>query len=169
MSDKSNRLTLAQVKDTQEYAALTGKQQLFIETYCAGGIDTGTYDPVMATLTAYKCKSKENARVMSYSLMANIRIVAVLNRHFNREPIEEFVLQIDRAIQNKKLTVAQLGALKLKSELLGYTTKLPGATDHAIDNVPPDVASATRAAKKAARKPPTRHEDIEVPNQFSQH
>ncbi len=169
MNEKSKRLTLAEIKNTQEYSLLTGKQQLFIETYVQGGIDTGTYDPIAATLTAYKCKSRENARVMSYSMMANIRIVAVLNRHFNREPIEEFLIQIDRAIQNKKLSIAQLQALKLKGDILGYATRLPGTIGQATDAMIVGAASAAKAAKKAARKHPTHQEDIEVPNQFSQH
>ncbi len=169
MSDKSKRLTLAEIKNTQEYSLLTGKQQLFCESYIQGGIDTGTYDPVGSALMSYACKSKENARVMSYSLMANIRIVAVLNRHFNREPIEEFVIQIDRAIQNKKLSIAQLQALKLKGDVLGYTTRLPGTNGQSTDTILAEVASTTKAAKKAARKKPTYSEDIEVPNQFSQH
>ena len=162
----STRLNLDQVKDTQEYSVLTGKQQLFVETYIRGGIDTGTYDPIGATLTAYTCKSRENARVMSYSLMANIRIVAVLNRHFNREPIEEFVTQLDRAIRNKKLTIAQFEVLKLKGDILGYTTRLPGVNHSASGTLPPDVVAATKAAKKAARKAPVRKEPV---NQFDDH
>jgi hypothetical protein len=164
MTDKSRRLTLEQVKDTQEYSLLTGKQQLFVETYIAGGIGTGTYDPISATLISYNCKSRENARVMSYSLMANIRIVAALNRHFNREPLEEFLIQVDRAIQNKKLSIAQLNALKLKADICGYSARLPGTDRQATDAIPPDVAAATKAAKKAARKQPVRKE---APNQFA--
>jgi hypothetical protein len=169
MSDKSKRLPLEEIKNLQEYAVLTGKQQLFIETYCQGGIDTGIYDPIVATLTAYKCKSKENARVMSYSLMANIRIVAVLNRHFNREPIEEFLIQVDRAIQNKKLSVAQLNALKLKGDVLGYTTRLPGTNNYPLGTVPPDVQKTLDASRKAKRAKPVRAPQPETPNPYINH
>lgn len=165
----TKRLTLDEVKATQEYSILTGKQQLFTETYIAGGIGTGTYDPIEATMTAYSCKSKENARVMSYSLMANIRIVAVLNRHFNREPLEEFLIQVDRAILNKKLSVANLNALKLKADILGYGARLPGVGGTATGTLPPDVVDATKAAKKAARKKPVRPAPPEPENQFSNH
>jgi hypothetical protein len=156
MSDISKRLTLAQIKDTQEYSILTGKQQLFCETYIQGGIDTGTYEPIDATMTAYKCKSRENARVMSYALMSNIRIIAVLNRHFNREPIEEFLIQIDRAIQNKKLRPAQLQALKLKGDILGYTTRLPGTNNFPIGTIPPDVQKNLEETRKAKKAKPVR-------------
>ena len=163
----NKRLTLAEVKDTQEYSILTGKQQLFAETYIASGIGTGTYDPIAATLLAYTCKSKENARVMSYALMANIRIVAVLNRHFNREPLEAFLIQVDRAIQNKKLSVAQMNALKLKADILGYGARLPGTDRNATDAIPPDVRAASKAAKKAARKKPVRLAAPEPSNPFA--
>ena len=169
MSDITRRLTLEQIKDTQEYSILTGKQQLWCETYIRSGIDTGTYDPILATQTAYICKSRENARVMSYSLMANIRIVAVLNRHFNREPIEEFLIQVDRAIQNKKLSVAQLNALKLKGDILGYTTRLPGTNNFPAGTIPPDVTAATQAAKKAARKKPGRETIRITPSIYDNH
>src|SRR5579864_2503363 len=142
----SNKLTLEEIKTTQEYSILTGKQQLFIETYIRSGLDTGTYDPVLAAQTAYTVKNRENARVMSYALMANIRIVAVLNRHFAKEPLAEFIEQVDRAIRNKKLSVAQLQALKLKGDLLGYTTRLPGTNNTALGTLPPDIVAATLAA-----------------------
>ena len=165
----STRLTLEQVRTTQEYSVLTGKQQCFIDTYVKSGLDTGTYDPVISAFTAYTCKSMENARVMSYALMSNIRIVAVLNRHFNKEPLEEFIEQINRAIRNKKLTVAQMQALKLKGDVLGYTTRLPGTNNFPLDTIPPDIQAGTLAAKKAKRKPPTRPEKPEPPWEYADH
>jgi hypothetical protein len=166
---KTTRLTLLQIKDTQEYSVLTGKQQLFVETYCKTGIDTGTYDPVFATMQAYACKTREVARIMSYSLMANIRIVAVLNRHFNRTPIEEFLTLLDHAIRNKKLTVAQFQALKLKGDILGYTTRLPGTNNMPLSSLPPDVVAATDEARKAKRKKPVRAEKPEEPWEYANH
>lgn len=166
MSDKSKRLTLEEIKATQEYSILTGKQQMFVETYCAGGIDTGTYDPKNAAMFAYSCKSIEVARIMSYALMANIRIVAVLNRHFNREPLEEFLIQLDRAILNKKLTVAQFNALKLKGDILGYTTRLPGTANMPAGVLPPDVVEATKVARNEKRKKPERTPKVKPASEF---
>ena len=88
--DKKKRLSLEEIQGLAEYQRLTQKQQLFVATYCAGGLLDGRYDAVSATHTAYQCKSREVARIMSYSLLQNMRIVEVLNRHFNAEPIEEF-------------------------------------------------------------------------------
>jgi len=143
---KSKRLTLEELQMTPEYQRLTRKQQLFVATYVAGGLLDGQYDAVEATRTAYKCKTVENARVMSYSLLQNIHIVEVLNRHFNVEPIEEFLRTLDRAIQNKKLTQAQISALYLKARILGFDSKLPGKKS--LTGVIADVVEGSKKKKK---------------------
>jgi hypothetical protein len=151
-TEQRKKMLVEDLQLTQEFQRLTPKQRLFVATYCAGGLLDGNYDPVTATQTAYVCKSAEVARIMSYSLMQNIRVIAVLNRHFNTEPIEEFLVQVDRAIHNKKLTVPQLQALKLKGDILGYTTRLPGMNNFPQGTIPPAVLEATRAARKAKKK-----------------
>jgi len=153
MSDTVERMPLAELELTQEYQRLTPKQKLFVSTYVASGILDGVYDSVAATNTAYRCKSLECARIMSYSLMQNIRIVAVLNRHFNTTPIEAFLIQVDRAILNKNLTTAQLGALKVKADLLGYAARLPSVDRQGVGIVPPDVLEAEKKKRRKHRKP----------------
>lgn len=145
------KLGLDELEQTQEYQSLTPKQRLFCATYCAGGLLNGVYDPVAATQTAYVCKNAESARVMSYALMSNIRIVEVLNLHFNSEPVEQFIVQLNRAIRNKNLTQAQLWALRLKADIMGFTAKLPVVTDKQPE-IPTDVQEATKEARKAQRK-----------------
>ena len=113
------RMPMADLEKTQEFQQLTKKQQLFVRTYCEAGLTTGNYDSVEATMTAYNCKNLETARIMSYGQMSNIRIIAVLSRHFCRTPIEDFMVLVDRAIANKKLSMAQIQALRLKFEILG--------------------------------------------------
>ena len=147
----SQRLTLDQLKQTMEYKKLTQKQQLFVATYCEGGLVDGNYDAVGATRTAYQCKSLEVARIMSYSLLANIRIIAVLNLHFNVTPTEDFMVMLDRAIRNKNFTMAQLGAMKLKCELMKIGNRLPGTSSVGI--LPDDILEASRAAKKTKKAP----------------
>ena len=146
MSDASKKLTVEQLQETQEYQRLTQKQQLFVATYCAGGLLDGKYDAVAATRTAYQCKSAEVARIMSYSLLQNIRIVEVLNRHFGVTPIEEFLVQVNRAINNKHLTTAQMDALKLKGDLLGYANRIPN--HQSVGAIPSDVLEESRKARK---------------------
>lgn len=162
MSDPSTRLPLAELEKTQEYQRLTQKQKLFVATYCESGLTTGTYDAIQATLTAYQCKSAEVARIMSYSLLANIRIVAALNRHFNTSPIEEFLVMLDRAISNKKLTMAQLGALKMRCDLLGFGTRLPNK--QSIGAIPDDILAESRKPKGNAPKDLAKPKKGQIPN-----
>ena len=136
IKEERKRLTLDEIQALAEFQRLTQKQRLWVLTYCGGGLLDGVYDPIAATRTAYAAKSEEVARVMSYPIMQNIRIIAVLNRHFNAEPLEDFLVQVDRAIINKKLTIAQLQALKLKGDVLGYTTRLPGTNNHPPGTIP---------------------------------
>ena len=148
--EPKQRLSLEQVKETTEYKKLTPKQQLFVATYIAGGLADGNYDAVHATRTAYPCRSEEVARIMSYAIMANIRIIAVLNRHFGAEPIEEFLVLLDRAINNKRITIAQVNALKLKCDILGYANRLPGIK-YATGVIPEDILEASRKERKAKK------------------
>lgn len=150
------KLTLDEVQQTQEYAILTPKQQLFVASYIQGGMQTGIYDPVSAVQLSYHCENPESARVMSYAMMNNIRIIEALNRHFNSEPIESFLKEVSRAIRNKKLSVSQVQALKLKADLLGFAARLPGASHQSINTIPKDVIAASKAARKAKRKTPVR-------------
>jgi hypothetical protein len=152
MHEQPPRLSLEELQTTLEYQKLTQKQQLFVATYCAGGLLDGNYDHVAATRTAYECKSLEVARIMSYALMANIRIVAVLNRHFNATPIEEFIVMLDRAIRNRKLTTAQLLALKLKGDVMGFTSRLPGTANMPLGFIPPAIREDTLQRQKAKKQ-----------------
>jgi len=121
----SERLPIEELEKTQEFQKLTPKQQLFVRGYVESGRLHGGYDAVFATLGAYECKSPEIARIMSYTLMQNIRIVAVLSRHFGTTPVEEFLLTLDRAIHNKNISLAQVEALRMKCSILGYENRLP--------------------------------------------
>jgi hypothetical protein len=148
MSDKS-KMPLDELQATSEYLKLTQKQQLFVSTYVAGGLADGHYDAVQAVRTAYNCKTLEVARIMSYAIMGNIRIIAVLNRHFQATPTEELLVAIDRAINNKKLTMAQLYALKLKCDVLGLANRIPNHQSPGI--IPQDVLEES---KKKPKTPP---------------
>lgn len=148
--DEDVRIKLDDLVLTPEYQRLTQKQRLWIATYIAGGMLDGNYDPIAATRTAYECKTPEVARIMSYSVMMNMRIIEVLNRHFNKAPIEEFLTLLDRAIHNKKVTIAQVNALKLKADILGFGSRIPNK--QAFDGVPLDVKADSKARRKAKRQ-----------------
>lgn len=152
MADRK-RMELDELRLTAEFLKLTEKQRLFVETYCApDGDGNPNYNAVAATYTAYKCKTMEIARILSYALLQNTRIMIVLNRHFNRTPTEEFLINLDRAIHNKNLTIAQVQALRMQCDLLGYENRLPtlGAP---TDVIPKEIRKAAKAERKAKAKP----------------
>jgi len=154
------RMSMEELRTTREYARLTERQKMFIETYCSAGLVDGKYDAVVATLLAYKCKDAEVARIMSYSLMANIRIVAVLDRHFGETPVESFLKTLERAIHNKKLTIAQLQALRLKCDIMGFASGIPRGNfgTHDLTNRPsaaqPGASKPKKPKKTASKTPP---------------
>ena len=152
---ESKRMPLEDLRKTPEYTRLTPKQKMFVDTYCSSGAVDGQYDAVAATQAAYKCKSAEVARVMAYSLLANINLVAVLNRHFGTEPIDAFLATLDRAVHNKKLTLAQLGALQLQCEVMGFGTKIIPSPDHGFlaKDPTPKAEKKPRKTQKAPKTP----------------
>jgi len=117
----TERTSLSEIEKTPEYKKLRRKQKLFVATYIQSGIDTGTYDATGSVLASYACADWETARRMSYGLLKNVKIAEVLNLHFSLTPRERFIASLNRAIRNKKLTMAQFRALQQKAESLGFT------------------------------------------------
>jgi hypothetical protein len=164
MSELSKRLSLSELEKLPEYIRLTPKQKLFVATYCEGGLVDGNYDPIAATQTAYQCKSLEIARVMSYALLANIRIIAILNRHFGTTPSEAFLEIVDRAIHNKKLTVTQMDAIRLKARLLGFDSGiLPMNSEYQ------DARKKARREKRKQESGPIVVKTKPTPSQYDNH
>lgn len=159
----SKRISLDELRTTPEYIRLTPKMKMFIDSYCSAGAIDGNFDAVAAINQAYRCKSYEVARIMSYSILANIKIVAVLNRYFGTEPVDSFLANLDRAVRNKRLTLAQLGALRLQCDVLGIGTKIPANFGGQPPKADPPVKDKrskkpkkTTSTKSAAPPPPGR-------------
>lgn len=161
MAEAMKRLSLAELRATSEFQRLTQKQQLFVATYCEQGLVDGKYDPIAATRTAYECKNLESARVMSYSLMQNIRIVSVLNLHFNVTPTEDYIRMLERAVRNKNLTNAQLGAMRLLAEVKGIKTAIP--FNHSLSSVAEDLAAEKREQAKDKKRKAKQDPDTKPP------
>jgi len=153
------KMDLENLVKTQEYNRLTPKQRMFVSTYIQSGLETGIYDQVTAVKSAYDCKNEESARIMGYSMLANINVIQVLNRHFGTEPIDQFLVTLERAIRNRNLTVAQFHALKLYCDLKGFENALSRAVA-----VPPENSSPARKVRKARIKPAAVLPDSDVYN-----
>lgn len=160
----TDKMSLEELQKTEEYIRLTPKQQLWVSTYIQNGMEHGDYNPILATKLAFSCQTDESARTMSYSLMYNIHIVEVLNLHFRTEPIDAFLKLIDRAINNKKITHAQVELLRLKCEILGLKNRLPVYNGEeggvrlpeGVENVPAvsiDPENRRPQTRKPGRKP----------------
>lgn len=150
------RLSREELEKTQEYQSLTPKQQHWVSTYVEIGISTGKFDAVDATLMSYKCKNREVARIMSYSITQNTRIIDVLNLFYGSDPVQSFLKDLNRAIRNKHLTQAQVTALNLKARVLG----IPNIIKSDETSVPvlqpelrPDRSGVGRGKKKAKAEP----------------
>ena len=84
-------MPVSEIEKIPEYQRLTRKQKLFVSTYIQGG------DAVAATLAAYQCADWSTARRMAYTLLKNVKIAEVLNLHFCPEPLEKFIVVLNRA------------------------------------------------------------------------
>jgi len=154
----SEKLTLEELTKTREFQQLTEKQRLFVATYVESGINDNKYDAVGAAMTAYGAKNRNVARIMSYSLLQNIRIIQVLNLHFNTTPTEAFLTQIERAIHNKRLTPQQVSAMWLKCQVLGLgqSLKKNKKIREAIEKDSKDDKPARKRKGPPPEDPPTK-------------
>ena len=126
-SEVGNRMNLAELSKTMEFRLLSPKMARFVETYLQGFIETGALDPLAATQSSYDCRTEESARVFGYQLLANSKIVAVLDQFFGIDPEKAFIRTLKRAMHNPKIPVAQVDAMRLYMRLTGITA--PGGLE----------------------------------------
>lgn len=117
-------LTLDQLRQQEAYLALTEKQQTLVEIF----IRTGSR--LESVLAAYSCKSREQARVMSYTIFSNPAIIAALAVARGEDPEKaKFLAELERAITKPK-SQARLTALRLLAQIRGY---IPSAAEPVKD------------------------------------
>ncbi len=135
---------------TFEYRHLTPKMQEWISTYLQGFLDTGKFDVLAATKAAYVCKNDESTRVLGYQITGNPKIILALNRFFGVTQKDLFLKQLERAIYDKKITLAQIRALELAAHANGWTTGLPRHQDL---RVKPPAKSRAKSPKVTPADP----------------
>jgi len=84
----------AEFEKTAEWARLSVRQKMFVQTYVSSG-----RDQVLATTCAYETSSKENTRIFSYELIKQPDIVQAMNRYYNLSPRDIFIQDIQRDIK----------------------------------------------------------------------
>jgi hypothetical protein len=103
----------AEFSKTREWAQLSVRQQMFVQTYVASG------DRVLATTCAYETSSKENTKIFSYSLIKKSAIVNALNRYYQLSPRDIFVRELEADIRETEVgSPARIELQKLKAQVL---------------------------------------------------
>jgi hypothetical protein len=150
------RMSLYDLARTKEFDSLTLKMQKFLVIYLRSLTPTGVADPLASVKAVYNCKSDQNARILGFQLLANPKIILVLNRFFGVSPDDAFLAQLQKSIFNKKLTTAQVDALKLYSAIHGIEKTAVGisvnklsAKNHGHKNEP-EVSATTTARQVPA-------------------
>jgi len=118
----NQQLNAYELSQTVEFGHLSPKMATWVLTYVQNYLDTGTFDPLAATRASYECATEESARTFGYQLMANPKVLITLNRFFGNSPEQSFLEQVEKAIYSRKLSVAQVDALKLYSNLQGWSS-----------------------------------------------
>jgi hypothetical protein len=141
MSSIKERLSFEQLKQEPCFTNLTPKQRLMIETFIASNGDR-----VLAVKTAYNAKTLDIARVMAYELFENPKIIACLAIYFQDDPLDVFKRDVQRAWRNKRLSIAQVQAMKLYCDVNGWGSgSLPNLHG-------PGSAEPARSAKQSRAK-----------------
>jgi hypothetical protein len=138
---KKERLTFEQLRAEPVFRDLTPRQQKMIETFIASNGDR-----LQAVQSAYNAKSAEVARVMAYEFFASHKVVACLTAYFQDDPLEVFKRDLRRAMTSKKLTVAQVQAMKIYCDVHGWGSKsLPDL--HGRDAKPDEDAAVSETPR----------------------
>jgi hypothetical protein len=117
----NERLPISALMLHPDFLQLTPKMQTFLARYVATGLTTGTYDTIGAVMAAYKTTPK-NAQIMSYRLLSNKKIAAILDLHFGRAPVDAVMHEVSQALRKSvkndmkqfgRLTYTTVNALKV--------------------------------------------------------
>ncbi len=115
MPSIKERLPLEQLAQERCYLDLTPKQQKLVKTFIESNGNR-----ILAVTTAYDVKNAEVARVLSYEVFANPKIIACLAIYFQDDPLDVFKREVERAWRNRRLSVAQVQAMKIYCDLNGW-------------------------------------------------
>ena len=122
-SEVDQRVPLQKLRETPEWSFLSDKQSRFCARYLESGL-AGNYDAKSAMRSAYDSSSAKNLSCLTYEVLANPRVRAVLAIHFRQAPIDVFLADLEKTIRKEKGT-AKVEALKLYAEI--QDRKISGA------------------------------------------
>ena len=111
-------MTEAEIRKLPSYLDLTEKQRALVLEFTKNG-----GDKVAAVIAVYAHKSANGARVASYAYFKNPRVRRCLDEVFRVTKKDQYIREIDEAVRNPKLAMAQVEALAAKGRLLGFLPK----------------------------------------------
>ena len=82
-----NKISVAELQRTSEFARLTVAQKMFVTTYCTVFESTGQLDSVFAARAAYQSHDAEGFRTLAYQILAKPRIIFALNEFFGEQSL----------------------------------------------------------------------------------
>jgi hypothetical protein len=117
-----------------EWACLTEKQKRFTSLFIQSG------DALFAVNSTYNCKTEWNAKLLSYEILKNPKVEAVLEL-YKPTTREEFFARLQKKIEHDDLSVAQIEGIKLLCAERGWAEP---------SNLPRINGYKTTAERKAA-------------------
>jgi hypothetical protein len=139
------RLTLDQLRETQVFMTMSIKQKRFIEAFISNGGDR-----IAAVETAYDTKDRKNARILSYQVFSSLNVIACLAAYYQDKPLDLFKAEVLRAYRSRKLTVAQVYALRLLADINGWGSASLRDALHGRDAKPSTEPVAAAEVAEAA-------------------
>lgn len=122
MSDKTKMkgvMTLAELQQTPEYADCSDKMKLWLGTLFENG-----FDYVAATAAAFTCKDPQ---AFSSSVRQWPAVRAVLNVYRGLSAFDIWMEDVQRASRSRRTTTAQIQALKMQADAMGWNAEGPDA------------------------------------------
>jgi hypothetical protein len=107
--------TVEQIKASEAFAALNSANQKEFVLMLAGGAT-----PMAAIGSVYHFKAKETARQFLYATLRKPPMKNVLRELYGETDKADFLRDLDRASQNKKITRAQVQSLLLIGIAKGF-------------------------------------------------
>lgn len=108
-------LTIEELRRTQEYAALTPKMKVYIETYISS-----CGDSIAATHRAYDCNTKREEMIFAWALKRHPKILACIDIWSQKDPKEIWMESIKAATREGRPSVQRVSLLRMQGEAQGW-------------------------------------------------
>ncbi len=142
-------MTLAELKETPEFADCSDKMKAWIVAVIVNG-----FDYTAATAATFACKYPQ---AFSHSVRQWPAVRATLNVYRGMSAFEIWMEDVRRAARRRKTSISQIQALKLQADAMGWNSeglderlhgKKPKVSDAAETSKPPAPASVPPATPK---------------------